>query len=206
MDTTRTAALYVRVSTEKQFTENQLPELQRLARARGWEVTQVFQETVSGAGRTRPEFDRMMDGARRGEFQVVAVWSMDRFGRSMVGNLTAVLELDRLGVHVVSIRESWLDTSAGPVRQLLIGIFGWVAEQEKIQLASRVRVGLDRVRAKGVRLGRPRAQIDLRQARQLREEGFSLRVIARKMKCSPSALHRALVPTCPRIPPPPMVA
>jgi len=74
-----------------------------------------------------------MGPAYRGDFEVVLVWSLDRLGRSMTGNLEAVLELDRCGVEVVSVREPWLDTG-GPVRALLIAIFGWVAEQERAQI------------------------------------------------------------------------
>ena len=55
----------------------------------------------------------MIREARRGQFAVVVVWALDRFGRSMTGNLTDVLELDRVGVQVASVREAWLDT-AGP--------------------------------------------------------------------------------------------
>jgi DNA invertase Pin-like site-specific DNA recombinase len=75
----------------------------------------------------------------------------------MVGNLADVLELDRIGVTVVSVRESWLDTG-GPVRSLLIAIFSWVAEQERARLIERTKAGLAAARRKGKRLGRPRAE------------------------------------------------
>ncbi|MCA9624478.1 MAG: recombinase family protein [Myxococcales bacterium] len=68
----------------------------------------------------------MMEAAHRGDIDVVVVWSLDRLGRSMTGNLQAVLDLDRCGVEVLSVRESWLDTG-GPVRALLIAIGGLAA-------------------------------------------------------------------------------
>jgi hypothetical protein len=72
----------------------------------------------------------------------------------MVSNLQAVLDLDRCGVQVVSIREPWLDTGSA-VRPLLIAIFGWVAEQERVTIVARTKAGLERARRSGARLGRP---------------------------------------------------
>ena len=96
---------------------------------------------VRGAGERGEEPARVRahdEAARRAGFDALIVWAIDRFGRSMVGNLTDVLELDRLGVQVVSVRESWLDTGS-PVRNLLIAIFSWVAEQERTRLVERTR-------------------------------------------------------------------
>jgi DNA invertase Pin-like site-specific DNA recombinase len=158
------AALYLRVSTDdldpktgrpRQTVENQRADLYRLASARGWSVVEFTDEGVSGSKMRRPGLDRMREAARRGEVRVVAVWALDRLGRSMAGVVDLVLELDRLGVQVVSVKESWLDT-AGPVRSLLVAIFGWVAELERAKNIERTRAGLDRARAQGVRLGRPK--------------------------------------------------
>jgi hypothetical protein len=103
---------------------NQRPEVEHLARARGYKVFTSYEEEASAA-KKRPEYERMMKDAKRGAFQVLVIWALDRFGRSMTGNLADVLELDRIGVQVVSVRESWLDTGS-PVRTLLIAIFSWV--------------------------------------------------------------------------------
>lgn len=186
------AALYQRVSTDRQFTENQRPELLQLAAARGLDIVATFEETVSGAARQRAAFDAMMRKAHAGHFDTVLVWSLDRFGRSMTGNLNAVLELDRLGVRVVSVREPWLDT-AGPVRALLVAIFGWVAEQERTRLIERTRAGVARARREGKKLGRPAATIDLDEARVLVEvRGLSLRQAAKSLNVGASTLHKAL--------------
>lgn len=128
-------AIYVRVSTADQSTANQLPDLEALAARRGFEVVTRFSENVSAA-KTRPEFDKMIAAAHRGRFDVLLVWSLDRLHRSMVGSLQTVLDLDRRGVQVVSYKEPWLDT-VGPVRSLLIAIFGWVAEQERLRIGDR---------------------------------------------------------------------
>jgi putative DNA-invertase from lambdoid prophage Rac len=115
------AAVYLRVSSDRQTVENQRPDVEQLARARGLEVAHVY-EAAASAVKHRPRYEAMLKDAKRGKFGVLVVWALDRFGRSMVGNLQDVLELDRIGVQVVSVREPWLDTG-GPVRTLLIAIF-----------------------------------------------------------------------------------
>ncbi|HMG13310.1 MAG TPA: recombinase family protein [Gemmatimonadaceae bacterium] len=190
-DRTRTA-IYLRVSQGGQSTENQRPDVLRIVEARGLELVDEYVETASAGGNTpRPAFMRMMYEARRGGFSVLVVWALDRFGRSMTKNLAAVLELDRIGIQIVSVREPWLDTG-GPVRELLIAIFSWVAEQERSRLVERTKAGLDRARARGVRLGRPERRLDTRAARKLQREGLSMRAIAKRLKVPTTTLHRAL--------------
>src|SRR5262245_28500122 len=94
------AALLVRVSTEEQHTENQRPDLDRIVETRGFDRVRVYEERVSAA-KKRPQFEAMMGDAHRGVFDVLVVWALDRFGRSMIGNIQAVLELDRIGVKVI---------------------------------------------------------------------------------------------------------
>lgn len=184
------AALYLRVSGGPgQTTENQRPEVVQLARARGLDVVAVYEEAASAA-KHRASYERMMLGAHRGEFDVLVVWALDRFGRNMVGNLTAVLELDRLGVQVVSVREPWLDTG-GPVRSLLVAIFSWLAQQERERISERTKIGLDRARRAGKRIGRPRAQVDLAEARALVAR-TTMAKAARKLGVGTSTLRRLL--------------
>lgn len=106
-------------------------------------VEPVIFEEMESAAKARPVLDRMLADVRAGRVQAVAVWALDRLHRSMVGAINAVLELDRLGVRVLSVREGWLDTG-GPVRPLLVAIFGWVAEQERTRLIERTKTGLER--------------------------------------------------------------
>jgi putative DNA-invertase from lambdoid prophage Rac len=186
------AALYLRVSTDKQSTENQQPEVEQLARARGYIIVTTYEEQASAA-KHRPQYEQMLRDARRGKFEVLIVWSLDRFGRSMVGNLADVLELDRIGVTVVSVRESWLDTGS-PVRSLLIAIFSWVAEQERARLIERTKAGLQAARRRGARLGRPKKRVDVDRARELRAEGKTLRQVAADLGVGAATLHRALAP------------
>ncbi len=184
------AAVYLRVSTEEQALENQRTDVERLVKTRRLNVVASYEEKASTA-RARPEYDKMMRDAHCGEFDVLVVWALDRFGRSMVGNLQAVLDLDRCGVEVISVNEPWLDTG-GAVRPLLIAIFGWVAEQERVRLGERTKAGLERARRRGVRIGRPRHNVDLQRARKLLKQGLSLRKVAKRLRVPTTTLHRAL--------------
>lgn len=154
-NTARRAALYVRVSTDRQTARNQIAEVRQLAVARGYEPG-VYEE-VESAAKARPVLDRMLADVRAGRVQAVAVWALDRLHRSMTGAINTVLELDRLGVPVLSVLERWFDTS-GPVRPLLVAIFGWMAEQERTRLIERTRAGVERARRQGSGWGvhRPR--------------------------------------------------
>ncbi len=184
------AAIYLRVSTQDQSLDNQLPDLERLAQARSLTIVEKFAEKVSAA-KARPQLDRLLAEAHRGRFQVVLVWSLDRLHRSMLGALQTVLDLDRIGVQVVSLREPWLDTG-GPVRPLLIAIFGWVAEQERVRIGERTKAGLERARRRGVKLGRPRAMVDLDHLVALRAGGMSMAKLATELGVSVGTVHAAL--------------
>lgn len=187
----RRAALYVRVSTERQTAENQVAEVRQLAVARGFEP--FLYEEAESAAKARPVLDRMLADVRAGRVHAVAVWALDRLHRSMTGAINTVLELDRLGVPVLSVREGWLDTS-GPVRPLLVAIFGWVAEQERTRLIERTKAGLERARRQGKRLGRPPAsQVLLYAARDLVVVGVPVAEAARRKGVARSTLQRFLL-------------
>jgi DNA invertase Pin-like site-specific DNA recombinase len=187
MTTSKRCALYLRVSTDRQTAENQLAEVQQLVAARGFEP--VIYEEVESAAKARPVLDRMLADVRAGRVHAVAVWALDRLHRSMAGAINTVLELDRLGVPVLSVREGWLDTS-GPVRPLLVAILGWVAEQERTRLIERTKAGLERARREGKRLGRPRlSPLVLAAAAADVDAGLSRREAARRRGISESAVR-----------------
>lgn len=205
------ARLYLRVSTKPrkpkpgeppetpargQTVENQRPDLEQIARARGFVVTGEYSEAESTKKR-RPEFDRLMRDARRGELDVLLIWALDRLGRDTLVNMQTIAELDRVGVRVVSAQESWLDTT-GPTRTLLVAIFSWVAEQERDRRSERTKAGLQRVREKGSRsgkpIGRPR-RVDrptLARALTMRQAGRSIREVAVALKIPRATLQRVL--------------
>ena len=190
-------AIYLRHSTDRNKTENQKPEVEQIAKSRNYTVVSIFEEGAS-AVKKRPEYERMMKEARRGGFDVLIVWAIDRFGRSMVGNLTDVLELDRIGVKVVSVRESWLDTGS-PVRTLLIAIFSWCAEQERNRLVERTKAGLASARRRGVRVGRPPARLDRDHLLDLKSQGWSVRKIAASLGVGSATVQRRLLSIAPEV-------
>jgi putative DNA-invertase from lambdoid prophage Rac len=190
MTNTRRAAVYLRVSTDKQTSENQVEDVTRLVTARGYQP--VVYEEVESAAKARPVFDRMMNDVRAGRVQAVGCVALDRLHRSMTGAINTVLECDRLGVPVLSVREPWLDTS-GPVRPLLVAIFGWVAEQERTTLSARTKAGIERARRQGKALGRPKAsQVLLHAAKDLVATGTTISEAARLKGVSRSTLQRFL--------------
>jgi DNA invertase Pin-like site-specific DNA recombinase len=183
-------AVYLRVSDpQKQTLDNQRAECEALARGRGYELVEVYEEGASAAA-VRPVFQHMMADARRRRFDVLIIWAIDRFGRSFVYNVLDVADLDRLGVLVVSVKESWLDTTSGMVRQILVGIFSAMAEHERERHKQRVRAGMDRARSEGKHLGRPRrSPVMLAAARDDVAKGASMRSAAQKRGVALSTLR-----------------
>jgi DNA invertase Pin-like site-specific DNA recombinase len=188
MNTLPRCAVYVRVSTDRQQVGNQVAEVRQLVAARGYDP--VIYEEIESAAKARPILDKMLADVRAGRVRAVAVWALDRLHRSMTGAINTVLELDRLGAPVLSVREGWLDTS-GPVRPLLVAIFGWVAEQERTRLIERTKAGLERARREGKRLGRPPASaVLLHAARELIAAGVPVAEAARRKGVARSTLQR----------------
>jgi len=158
-------ALYLRVSTEEQAVENQLPALEVFAKSRGWEIGAVYQESESAwkTGRQH-ELQRLLDNCRNGDCpNVVLVWSLDRLSRQGIARILNLIELLRFyGVRVVSVNETWTETE-GPMTELLFAVFAWAAQYESRIKSERTKAGLARVRAEGKRLGRPPGSKDKRK-------------------------------------------
>ena len=155
--------LYLRVSKadESQDPANQLEPLLQMAESLDLEVVARYIDTTSGGSANRPEFQRMLKDARKHKFDMVLVWSLDRFSREGIGNTLAYLEkLKQARVGLKSLQESWLDTSDEGVGQLLIAIMSWVAEQERLRISERTKAGLVVAKANGKKLGRPNGSKD----------------------------------------------
>ncbi|MFL5255851.1 MAG: recombinase family protein [Rhodopila sp.] len=144
------AALYLRVSTDQQTTENQRRRLMQLAELRDWTVVKEYEDAgISGAkGRDkRPAFDAMMQDAKRRRFDLVMVWSVDRLGRATATVATAMTELDELGVGFYADKEGMDSTTAhGRAMLQMAAVFG---ELERAMIRQRVQAGMDRVKATG---------------------------------------------------------
>ncbi len=148
------AALYGRVSTFDQEPENQLAELRRYVAARGWTAAEYVDRGVSGAKDRRPALDTVLRDARRRRFDVLVVWRLDRLGRNLRHLIVLLEELQALGIAFVSLNEG-IDATT-PAGKLQMHILGAIAEFERSRIAERVKAGLQRARAQGKRLGRPR--------------------------------------------------
>jgi DNA invertase Pin-like site-specific DNA recombinase len=143
-------AIYLRVSTAHQSTDMQRAELLAACAARGWAVERTYADQGISGAKTRaqrPELDNMLKAATRREFDVLAVWSVDRLGRSLQDLLATLTELDAAGVRLYLHKQS-LDT-ATPAGRALFGMLGVFAEFERTIICERVRSGIARRRAGG---------------------------------------------------------
>jgi len=151
------AAIYVRVSTDKQTVENQIRELRQIAERRGWEVVEEYRDAgISGAkGReNRRGLDQMLKDASKRRFDVVMAWAIDRLGRSLIDLLSTIQTLEACGVDLYLDQQA-IDTTT-PAGKLMFQVTGAFAEFERSMIRQRVHVGLKRAVAAGKTLGRPR--------------------------------------------------
>jgi DNA invertase Pin-like site-specific DNA recombinase len=171
----------------------QLSELRDYADRRRWQVAgEYVDEGVSGARERRPELDRLWEDCRKRGVDAVVVYRYDRFARSLRQLVNALEEFRALGIEFVSLHEG-VDTST-PNGRLVFGIFATISEFERELIRSRVRSGLASAKAKGKRLGRPRAAVDAKQVAALRASGSSWRVISQQLGIGIGTACRALQP------------
>jgi len=185
------AGLYARVSTQDQQTlPMQNRAMREYAARRGWTVALQVKEIGSGA--TQRELrEKLLDAARRREIDVVLVWRLDRWGRSVTDLLATLQELEHLGVGFVSLTEALdLTTPAGRAMASLLAVF---AAFEREILGERVRAGLAHARQNGKQLGRPAtASMHADQVRRLRRSGLSKSEIARRLNIGRTSVRRIL--------------
>jgi len=152
--------LYARVSKadQSQNPNVQIEPLRKYADALGYEIVDTYIDYVSGGSANRPQFQMMLKDARLRKFNMVLVWALDRFSREGINStLSYIKKLGDNQVGLKSLQESWLDTSDRGMTQLLIAIFSWVAEQERIRISERTKAGLARSKKKS---GRPMGSKD----------------------------------------------
>ena len=186
-------ALYVRVSTDGQTTANQTHELTAWTARCGYTVVQVYKdEGISGAkGRDkRPGLDAMLKDANRRQFDQVAVWAVDRLGRSMSDLVRTLDDLKAAGIDLY-LHGQGLDTST-PTGKALFGMLGVFAEFERSMIVARVKAGLERAKVTGTRTGNPfgRPALSTRKteiARTALANGASVRAAAKLAGISKSA-------------------
>jgi DNA invertase Pin-like site-specific DNA recombinase len=186
------AAIYVRVSTDKQTVENQVRELRQIAERRGWQVVEEYHDAgISGAkGReSRPGLDQMLKDASRRRFDVVMAWAIDRLGRSLIDLLGTIQTLEACGVDLYMDQQA-IDTTT-PAGRLMFQVTGAFAEFERSMIRQRVRAGLKRAVARGKRLGRPQidGETERKAQRELRK-GAGILKVAKALGIGTGTVHR----------------
>src|SRR4029077_9364070 len=185
------AGLYARVSTNDQQTlAMQNRAMREYVARRGWAIALQIREVGSGAAK-REAREKVLEAARRREIDLVLVWRLDRWGRSVTDLLATFQELEHLGVGFVSLTEALdLTTPAGRAMAGLLAIF---AEFEREILRERTRAGLAHARANGIRLGRPAtAAVHAVEIRKLHRAGISKSEIARRLNIGRTSVRRIL--------------
>ena len=192
------AALYARVSTDRQSTENQLRELHQAAERLGWVVVGEFiDHGISGAkGRKdRPQLDALLKGVARKDFDIVASWSVDRLGRSLIDLVNMLQELHSTEVDLY-LHQQGINTTT-PAGKALFGMMSVFAEFERGMIQERVRAGMARARSNGTKsgnaIGRPSVQFEIEaQIRELRASGTGMIKIAKQLRCGVSVVQRVV--------------
>ena len=189
---TKRAALYLRVSTDGQTTENQRLALETIAAQRGWIVVAVFDDNgISGAkGRNgRPGLDRLLKDAGRAKFDVVMSWALDRLGRSLRDLMDTLGDLAAGNVDLF-LHQQAIDTTT-PAGRMFFHVLGAFSEFERDMIRTRVNAGLDRARAQGKRLGRRPVSAKVEEAiRERLKAGTGVLKVAREVGVGTSVVQR----------------
>lgn len=189
--------VYVRVSRGSQTVENQLKDLHEVAERSGWEIVEIYRdEAISGVhGKDkRPGFAALSRDINRKHVDLVAAWSLDRLGRSLKDLLTFLSELEAKGVDLFLYKQG-LDTST-PVGRMMFSIIGSFAEYERELIRERVHSGLERAKAQGKILGRPKVSPETEIAiLDARNQGKGIRKIADELKVGVGTVIRVIEST-----------
>ena len=187
-------AICARVSTGEQTPDNQLQELRAVVERMGWHVTaEYIDHGISGAkGRDqRPAYDRLYRAIIRREIDLVMAWSVDRLGRSLQQLVALLLELQAKGVDLY-LHQQGIDTTT-PAGKAMFQMCGVFAEFERAMIRERVKAGLERARAQGKTLGRPRTpEVVENKIRAARRQGKGIKKIANELGVGVGTVQRVV--------------
>ena len=184
-------ALYCRVSTNDQKTDMQLTDLRKFSSDRNLIIYNEYVDNgISGSIKKRPALDRLMSDAKKKKFDIILVWRFDRFARSSRHLVEALHTFRHLDIQFISYNEN-IDTGS-PLGEAMFTIISAMAQLERDIIKERVKAGLKNARNKGKTLGRPKADIDLTRAKEMQNEGDSIRSISIKLRIPRTTLIRAL--------------
>lgn len=184
------AAIYARVSTQDQSHDMQTTELRSYCERMGWEIVE-YTEKVSSV-KKRPALDKLMADARLRKVDVVLVWKLDRFARSLKQLMDNITLLDTFGVRFICVTQGIDTDRQNPAGRLMMQIFGAFAEFERSLIIERVRSGMAEAKRQGKHCGRPVPIWRRDDAAELRDQGLSFRKIAAQLGRSEASIRRAL--------------
>jgi putative DNA-invertase from lambdoid prophage Rac len=191
MKQTLRAGLYARVSTADQQTlPMQISAMREYAERRGWTVVTTVQD-INGGTKQRPKREELIKLARQRKLDVIIVWRLDRWGRSLSDLTQSLEELRALKVDFVSVTEG-LDFTT-PIGRAMAGMLGIFAEFERDVLRERVKAGMQHARLKGKVLGRPTTARDKAdEIKELIAAGLSKKEIANRLGVGRASVYRVL--------------
>lgn len=167
METSRLpAAIWLRVSTDEQDARNQLAAVTRFCQAHGLEIVKRYEisDSAWNGGKDGGAYQRTLkqaqDDAWRGEFGAIVVWALDRITRAGAEDtLRLVRVFDERGATLMSVEEPWLNTTS-EVKDVLVAFAGWAAQQESKRRSQRVKLSIEKRKAAGLPVGRPKGARD----------------------------------------------
>src|SRR4030042_2947879 len=177
------AAIYVRVSTDKQECENQLLQLRTYAKKSSFKIYKEYVYIISGKEDKRPSWDELFQDAHKKLFDIVLFWDLSRFSRSgTLYTLQKLQELENLRIGYISYQEPYLNT-VGQFKEVVISILSTVAKIERLQISDRTKAGLERARKNGVKLGRSAIHDEtITQIQDLLKRGLSTNEIHKQVR------------------------
>ena len=183
--------IYARVSTKEQNVDMQLSDLRSYAELRRLEVVEDYVDYASGAKSDRVNYQKLFNDVRKRKTDVVLVWKFDRFARSTKELINALEEFNSLGVDFISYKEN-VDTST-PAGKILFTMISAFAEFERSIIRERVIAGMEKAKARGERIGRPRIPPFTKQkVIMLQERGLTYKEIIKQVKISKSAYYEII--------------
>ena len=181
--------IYARVSTKEQNPDMQLIDLRSYVTARKFELVNVYVDYASGSKSDRESYIKLFNDVRKRKADAVLVWKFDRFARSTKELIDALEEFNSLGVDFISYKEN-IDTST-PTGKILFTMISAFAEFEREILRERVIAGMDKAKARGVKIGRPEIPLfTKKKVLELKEKGLPYKQIIRKLKISKSSYYQ----------------
>ena len=187
----KNVGIYARVSTEDQTSVQQLEQLRSYCEKQGVTVHDEYVDNGESAlKQNRPQYQRLLEDARRHKIDVILVYKLDRFSRSLKELVNTIDTLKGYGVNFVSYMEKDFDTTSA-TGQLMFHIVSAFAQFERDMISERTKLKLNHLKSKGIKLGRPQ-KVNLSQASDLRSQGLSLSQIAQEIGCDRSTVSKVL--------------